>query len=54
MSEVTIIGMDIIKHVFHAHGAMSRADHYSASGSVEESCWISSRPYQVILSRSTR
>src|ERR1700746_2066338 len=31
---------------------MSGVDHCSASGSVEESCWVSSRPSRVARSRS--
>ena len=47
MSEVIIIGLDIAKHVFHAHGADERDQRYSPSKSAEESCWISSRPNRV-------
>ena len=43
MAEVSIIGLDIAKHVFHVHGADGKDGLYSASGSAGESCWISSR-----------
>ena len=43
MSEVIIIGLDIAKHVFHVTERMSGVQRYSASGSVEESFWITTR-----------
>jgi transposase len=47
VSEAIIIGLDIGKYVFHAHGWMGAVGRYSASGSRGESCWISSQPSRV-------
>ena len=49
MSEVINNGLDIAKHVFHAHGADERVERYSARRSVEENCWISLQPNRVAL-----
>ncbi len=47
MSEVTTIGLDIAKHVFHAHGADGSGRGIFSKRIAEESCWIYSQPSQV-------
>ncbi len=48
MSELIIIGLDIAPSMsFTRMERMSGVEQYSASGSAEERCWISSRPSRV-------
>lgn len=54
MAEVSIIGLDIAKHVFHAHGADGNGRMYSANGLLGENYWTSLQPSRVVPSRWKR
>jgi hypothetical protein len=41
MSEITVIGLDLAKHVFQVHGATVTVGRYCASGFGAARCWSS-------------